>query len=98
MMSERTRKEIERLANEYKGQVHEWERWERIINAKSEICFGTFRKYVTLKKEVSYEEHTIEEIVEMLNDCAGEDCYCCSWTYVVRDGKPYKEIVRYKWI
>ena len=96
-MTERVRVELERLAVEYKGQEHDWSAWERIINRESQICFGTFLKYVKLEEVEHKEEKTLEEIVEKLNDCAGEDCYGASWEYRVIDGKPYEVWSSYIW-
>ena len=60
------------------------------------ITFDTFRKYVKVQKVVTetFEEVSIEDLVDLLNSCAGDDCYNCDWEYRVIDGKPYEV---YKW-
>lgn len=96
-MLESTRTELERLASLYKGQTHSHEAWERIIKEESKISFSTFRKYVHFKVIERIIEHSIEEIVEQLNECAGEDCYYCSWHYEVVDGKIIERLEDYLW-
>ena len=32
---------------------------------------------------------TLEEVVEELNACAGQDCYGCDWQFIIEDGKIY---------
>ena len=39
---------------------------------------------ITIDKVIE-EDYTIDEIIQMLNDCSGEDCYCGSW-HIQRDG------------
>ena len=97
MMNEKTKKEIEKLAKEFKGMALEWEEWEWIIERKADICFNTFKKYVKLEKEIVYEEKTIEEIIDFLNSLAGEDCWEGNWEYKVINRKPYKIVKKYKW-
>lgn len=97
MRKESTKIALEKLEKEYKGQRRKWEQWERLVNEKSEISFSTFRKYIKLEKVISKNEVSIEEIVELLNNCAGNDCYYCDWQYEVIDGKPYEIIIYYEW-
>ena len=96
-MTERVRAELERLTVEYKGQEHDWSTWEHIVRDESEISWSTFKKYVKLEAIEHKEEKTLEEIVEILNSCAGEDCYGAKWEYRVIDNKPYEVWTSYLW-
>ena len=90
MMSEKTAKVIEAM-NAYKGQAMTAEEWAKLLNGR--ISFGTFRKYA-LAKETEIKtiktEVALEYVVELLNSCAGTDCYDCDWQYVVENGKVYE--------
>ena len=77
-----------------KGATKTRQEWYGLLNGK--ITFETFKKYV-LTEVLEYEEVALEDVIELLNDCAGEDCYECRWHYVVRDGKVFKENVKYIW-
>ena len=43
-------------------------------------------------------EYTLQEVLKMLNACAGDDCYNCEWHFVEEGGKIYdvEEITVYK--
>lgn len=92
-MSKRTMEVINAII-ENKGATKTQQEWYDLLDRK--ITFETFRRYV-LTEVLEYEEVALENVVELLNDCAGEDCYDCNWHYVVRDGKVFKENVKYIW-
>lgn len=92
-MSKRTMEAINAII-ENKGAIKTQQEWYDLLDRK--ITFETFRKYV-LTKVLEYEEVALEDVIKLLNDCAGEDCYDCSWHYVVRDEKVFKENVKYIW-
>lgn len=87
-MNKNTAQVIEAM-NAYKGQAMTEVEWVDLLNNR--ISFDTFKKYAltkeikTVKTEVS-----LEDLVEMLNGCAGADCYDCDWQYVVENGKAYE--------
>lgn len=43
-------------------------------------------------------EYTLQEVLDKLNACAGDDCYDCEWHFVQEDGKIYdvQEVTVYK--
>lgn len=90
MMNKNTAQVIEAM-NAYKGQSMTAKEWTDLLDNR--LSFNTFRKYAlagetevrTIKTEVS-----LENLVEMLNDCAGNDCYGCDWHYIVENGKAYE--------
>ena len=89
-MNNRTALVIEAM-DAYKGQVMAKEEWVALLNNR--ISFDTFKKYALVKEavpKVVKREASLEELVAMLNDCAGNDCYGCDWHYVVEDGKAYE--------
>lgn len=98
-MREETKKALEILEKKYKGTARSWKVWECVVNLDedSNITFGTFKRYVKLKKEVVKTEKTLEELVNLLNDSAGEDLYNCSWKFEVINGKAYEVETFYRW-
>lgn len=92
-MSKRTVEAINAII-ENKGTTKTRQEWYDLLDGK--IAFETFKKYV-LTEVLEYEEIALEDVVELLNSCAGADCYECNWNYVVRDGKVFKENVKYIW-
>lgn len=92
-MSKRTLEAINAII-ENKGAIKTRQEWYDLLDEK--ITFETFRKYV-LTEVLEYEEIALEDVVELLNSCVGADCYECNWNYVVRDGKVFKENVKYIW-
>lgn len=96
-MTKRVETELQRLEKDYKGSSLPLSAWEQIILTSSTISFGTFCKYIKLEKIKHQEERTLEEIVGLLNSCAGDDCYCADWQFEVIDGKPYEVWYDFKW-
>lgn len=92
-MSKKTMEVINSVI-ENKGATKTRQEWCNLLDGR--ITFDTFKKYV-LTEVLEYEEVALEDVVELLNSCAGEDCYECNWNYVVRDGKVFKENVKYIW-
>lgn len=64
------------------------------------ITFETFTKYVKVKmvKHEFFEEVSVEDLVNLLNSCAGDDCYNCDWEYRVINGKPYEVFKSCGWV
>ena len=55
----------------------------------SEQTFYRWYKEVGIEKVTVKSEWTLEEVVEELNACAGQDCYVCDWQFIIEDGKIY---------
>ena len=98
MMKDSTRKALNDFAKAYKGYEMDWERWEITVRAEADISFSTFRKYAKLEKITHKIECTLQDLVDRLNDCAGEDLYGTDWHYEVIDGRAYKIEEAYKWV
>lgn len=65
-------------------------------DAKSTVRFATAKKYANLVevKEVRREYYSMAELVKMLNECAGNDCYACNWYYEIDEqGRAYQNFV-----
>lgn len=100
MMKKNTRIALNRLAETYKGHTMDWEDWERVIKwdrAENTISFSTFRKYANLEKVTVKTEYTLEETLELLNNCAGNDCYDTNWNFITENGKIYNVETMYTW-
>lgn len=93
-MAKRTKEIIEGLREAYEGKTLDKYDWNRVLG--NDLTFETFRKYV-LHKVVEEVEVPLEKIVELLNDCAGNDCYECEWEYIVKDGKVYEIVEKFIW-
>lgn len=94
MMSKKTANVIEAM-NAYKGEVKTQRDWAILLDDK--ITFDTFKKYA-LEQVIVRTEVNLNEVVALLNDCAGNDCYDCDWFYEVIDGKVYKVDTCYKMV
>ena len=92
-MAKRTKEVIDSMI-EYKGMTKTANDWDNLLDSR--ITFETFKKYA-LNEVVEYEEVTLDEVVRLLNECAGEDCYNCNWYYIVKDNKPFKVVTKYIW-
>jgi hypothetical protein len=87
-MTERTRKAIETLHNEY-ARV-EFTRAE--LEKVSAVSIDTLIRYRAVQA-VRYEQLipvSVTELVRLLNDCAGADCYSCNWEYIEQDGQAFR--------
>ena len=93
-MAKKTRNIIEGLREAYEGKTLDRHDWNKALG--NDLTFETFRKYV-LNKVIEEIEVPLEEIVNLLNDCAGNDCYECEWEYVVKDGKIYEIVEKFIW-
>ena len=64
-----------------------------------DLTGSTFAKYAcTSYTKTIKTEYTLQEVLNMLNACAGDDCYNCSWHFIEENGKIYnvEEITVYK--
>ena len=103
-MLNNTRKVLEQVAADWMGKDRDWETWEYMFDSRGQNMFGatyaiswsTFRKYATLDKVETFVPVTVEELVDLLNDCAGNDLYGACWEYVMRDGLPYERVITYR--
>lgn len=103
-MLNNTRNVLEQVAADWMGKDRDWETWEHMFDSCGRNMFGTtyaiswstFRRYATLEKVETFVPVTVEELVDMLNDCAGNDLYGASWEYVMRDGLPYERVITYR--
>lgn len=99
-----TRNILEQVAADWMGKDRDWETWEHMFDSCGRNMFGatypiswsTFRRYAILEKVETFDPVTVEELVDLLNDCAGNDLYGASWEYVMRDGLPYERIISYR--
>ena len=56
------------------------------------ITWETMLRYVKIEEVIKRTYYSVKEIVDMLNDCAGEDCYTCNWYYEIdEEGKIYSD-------
>lgn len=92
MMTIVTRKALTSLVENYANKELTYEELRNAVIA-SGISMGTFRRYMrySTRPQVRREEASIEEILDLLNSCAGSDCEECEWNYRLIDGKIYNE-------
>ena len=65
--------------------------WDDSIDVRIEtaIKHGAVKKLVLIRKNYV----TLQELVDLLNGCAGEDCYGTSWCYKIdENGNVYDEV------
>lgn len=85
MMKLETKMALEKILNELGNKEFQKE------DIKG-ISWQTFKKYVEIEyiNKEKLVEVSIEELVDLLNSCAGDDCWGCNWEYRVIDGKPFE--------
>ena len=58
------------------------------------VSWQTVRRYIQLEKVVERTYYTMREVVDMLNECSGEDCYGGEWHYEIDEqGRVYSDDV-----
>ena len=58
------------------------------------VSWQTMWRYIHLEKVVERTYYTMREVVDMLNECSGEDCYCGEWHYEIDEqGRVYSDNV-----
>lgn len=92
MMTIVTRKALTFLVENYANKELTYEELRNAVIA-SGISMGTFRRYMRYNAypQIRREEASIEEVLDLLNSCAGNDCEECEWEYHLVDGKIYNE-------
>lgn len=84
-MKESTKKAFDNMRNQFGFMPFTIEE----INGISESTFEKWYEEMGIKKVIIKREYTLEETIEFLNSCSGEDCYCGHWHFIVEDGKIY---------
>ncbi len=87
-MAERTRKAIETLHDMHAGE----ELTRNRLDAISAVSVDTLIRYraVEVITERTLVPVSVAELVKLLNECAGDDCYSCSWEYIEKDGSAFR--------
>ena len=88
-MSERTRVAIEELHRDYAGA--EFTR-RGDLDRVSAVSVDTLIRYgaVEVITERTLVPVSVAELVRLLNECAGDDCFGCSWEYIEQDGQAFR--------
>ena len=56
------------------------------------VSWQTMRRYIEIEPQIKRFYYSVREIVDMLNDCSGEDCYGATWEYKIDDeGRIYED-------
>ena len=74
----------------------------KIVNRNHYVCFEdkkvtweTMERYILTKQIYERYYYSVREIVDLLNDCAGEDCYNGDWHYEIdEEGQIYCDVYR----
>ena len=87
-MAERTRIAIEALHEAHAGEEFTRNR----LDAISAVSVDTLIRYraVEVITEETFVPVSVAELVRLLNECAGDDCYGCSWEYIEQDGQAFR--------
>ena len=71
---------------------NEWEGAHMATRLDTVVYHGGARRI----EHVEREYYTVEEIVNELNGCAGDDCYACNWHYEIdSNGKIFQDFKTY---
>lgn len=78
------------LANINVNARFSFEELDHIARANG-ITARTFMRHVNVLRvtEEVATEYTLAQVLELLNSCAGDDCYGARWNFVERDGHIY---------
>lgn len=68
--------------------IHEWDALHTGSRLETVVYHGGAERITRTTRQY----YTVAELVEHLNDCAGEDCYGCDWYYQLdADGRAYQD-------
>lgn len=68
--------------------------WDKVACGKFALNTAIYKGYVQKIEHIKRNYYTLAEIVAMLNDCSGEDCYCGHWEYKIdENNRVYDEDV-----
>ena len=65
------------------------------------ICETTFLRWhkdMGVKPVVIKTGWSLTDTVDLLNSCAGDDCYSADWHFIVEDGKVFKVDDKYQFV
>lgn len=66
--------------------------WMNVACGKYALTTAIYNGHVQAIKHVQRNYYTLAEVVAMLNECSGEDCYCGHWEYKIdENNKVYDE-------
>lgn len=96
-MTKGTQQALESMA-QYEGKTFPYDVWKGLAE-KAGITFTTLKKYRLQKTSVK-REMSAQEVVDLLNEMTGEDCWCehVDWWYETENGKIYEVTKMYQWI
>ena len=68
--------------------------WMDVACGKYGLSTAIYDGNVKSVQHVKRIYYTVKELVKMLNDCAGDDCYNCDWNFKVdENNNAYEEII-----
>lgn len=68
--------------------------WMDVACGKYALSTAIYDGHVKSIEHVKRIDYTVKELVKMLNDCAGDDCYNCDWHFEVdENNNVYENIV-----
>lgn len=72
----------------HQGQIIQYSRY--IYFGDESVSWDTMRRYILVEPVVERCYYSVREIVDLLNHCAGDDCYGCDWHYEIdEEGRIY---------
>lgn len=78
------------IYDDYVFTRDEWERDQPGCTLETAIRVGAVRKVRSIHRDY----YTVQELVEMLNNCSGNDCYDSEWRLQVDEqGRAYEDRV-----
>lgn len=69
--------------------------WTKVACGKYSLTTAVHNGDVKVVKHVARTWYTLDEVVKMLNDCSGSDCYDCDWNLKVENGRAYEDEITY---
>ena len=79
---------IEMAKETLQGKYFTEREWQSATHCRCSLSTAISNGVVVDEVEVIREDYTVAELVELLNDCAGDDLYSANWFFKVsEDGK-----------
>ena len=101
-MSSTTKKILDNLMDTIGNKELTYAELDKALLLAGGLSMKTFRRYAQVEETVVEirDETSLQDVLDLLNSCAGDDCYYCDWNYQLIDGKIYnvKHITYYKMI
>ena len=90
-MTKQTERVLTGWLEDYKGTIIQPTLYVH-YGKEGEVSWRTMCRYIEIEPQIKRCYYSVREIVDILNECAGEDCYGANWEFKIDDeGRIYED-------